>query len=233
MNMQRSAAGRFVPALTWWIWGLLGAAGAFSAGHATAVAPNGMPAGMDCEQMARMPGMPMSVESCKKLMGAQQAYDAALADPSAARPGDDKMGCEQIMAELKQQRYTAPDKAKVAEGQAAAAAEQKTLAKQQAETTRTVAEQSAAVAAASAKDLATEAATAGVVRPRTAAVLEQEFQRQNKVTGERMAEERRPHEQRLMSTTGDFAADAGQQISQNPRLARLIQLANQKNCKDR
>jgi hypothetical protein len=49
----------------------------------------GMPGGQqfDCNQLARMPNAPMSVENCKQMMGAAQAYTNSATDPSAARPG--------------------------------------------------------------------------------------------------------------------------------------------------
>jgi len=74
---------------------------------------------MNCEQMSASSRGAISVEACKQMMAAQQAYSAAASDPTASRPGDDKLTCEQIAAEMKQQPLTPPDKAKVAEAQAA------------------------------------------------------------------------------------------------------------------
>jgi len=208
-----------------------GSAAASKSASQAGAQPSGMPPGMDCNKIAAMPGSTMSVESCQKMMGAQQAYNSALADPSASRPGDEQMSCEQIMAEVKQQQYTAPDKAKVAEGQAAGTQLQSTLAKQQAEITTIAVKQQAELDTAMAADRAAEMSSGGLVRPQTAMLLQQEQMAENKVTGERMAKERAPQEKRLMNSTADFSADAGQQIANNPRLARLIQLASAKNCK--
>jgi hypothetical protein len=187
--------------------------------------------GMDCEHLPSTATAIISVESCKKMMGAQQAYQNAASDPDASRPGDEQMSCAQISAELKAQSYTAPDQSTVAQGKAAASEEQATLARQEAKVAATVAAQSAAMSAASAADTATEVATAGVVHPNTASHLEQTFERQNRVMSDQMAAERRPTEQRLFNMTADVASTSGEQLTANPRLARLIQLAGAKHCK--
>src|SRR5262249_32713771 len=74
---------------------------------------------MDCEQMAKDSHGSVSVETCKQMMATMQAYQNATSDPSASRPGDDKMTCDQIIAEVKQQQFTKPDQAKVVDAQAA------------------------------------------------------------------------------------------------------------------
>ena|SRR5215831_12500858 len=68
------------------------------------------PPDMNCEQMSASSRGAISVEACKQMMAAQQAYTAAASDPSASRPGDDKLTCEQIAAEMKQQPLTPPTK---------------------------------------------------------------------------------------------------------------------------
>jgi hypothetical protein len=200
---------------------------------AAGASPSGMPPGMDCDKIAALPGAPMSVESCRKMQGAQQAYNTALVDPSASRPGDEQMSCDQIVAELKQQQYKTPDQAKVAEGRAASAELQTKLARQEAEVTAIVAKQTAEMEAATAADQAAAMATAGLARPQTAMAVQKQHDAENKATGERMAKERAPQEKILTTNTADLAGDAGQQLASNPRLARLVQLASAKNCKTR
>lgn len=191
---------------------------------------SGMPPGMDCAQVAAMPGSPITREACEQMMGAQQAYQQAASDPGAARPGDEAMGCDAIQAELAQQHFVAPDRDKAAAGKADAEQWQSTVARQQAEVNRIGVAESAAVAAASAHDAAVQAATMGVVNPHTAAAVEQRVQQENRVIGKRMAEERRPTETRMMNNTAGIAGDLGQQMRDNPRLARLMQLADAKHC---
>jgi hypothetical protein len=96
-------------------------------------ANNAQPPAMDCEQMAAASRGSMSVESCKQMMEAMQGYQKAASDPGASRPGDDKMTCDQIMAEMKQQPMTAPDKDKVAAAQASTAAFQQKMAEDRAD----------------------------------------------------------------------------------------------------
>ena len=186
---------------------------------------------IDCDRLPASASAVISADACKKMMGAQQAYNQAAADPSAAHPGDEQMSCAQIAAELKTQSYTAPDKATTAQLQAAAAQEQSTLARQESELAKTVAAQTAAMNAAQASDTATAVATGGVVQTHKASALQQVFTAQNRATSERMAEERQPTETKMFGGTADIASSAGQQLAANPRLARLMQLAGAKHCK--
>ena len=187
--------------------------------------------GMDCAKMASMPNAFMTVETCQKLQGAQQAYNQAAADPSASRPGDDQMTCAQITAELKQQSYTAPDQAKVAAAQATSAQEQALLNAEYAHMMKAKAEDQALVNAASAADNATEAASMGLVRGRNLQAAENTIDARNRAYNETMTKEGQPIHQQTMDQMAGFATDAGQQLQSNPRLARLMQLANAKHCK--
>jgi hypothetical protein len=191
----------------------------------TAASSNtGLPPGMDCDQVAKASRGSMSLETCQKMMAAQQAYNTALADPGASKPGDDKMSCDEIMAEIKQQPFNAPDKAKVEEGKAASADLQKTLADQQKEATEKVAAESAAMSVTSMLATTFGGNAAG-------AAASQKFDAENKAMGERMAKEDAPKMDRVTSNTADLMADMTSQPAANPRLARLLQLATQKNCK--
>ena len=209
---------------TGFMHGLLGSHDKSASRSAAAPAPTGggMP---DCAQIASMPNAPISFEACQKMAGAQQAYDRALADPSASRPGDEQMSCEQILAELRQQRISAPDKAKAAEATAAATQEQALLKKHIAENTAIMAEEQAKVDAAAAVDRA----TGGIVN--TAGAAAEAAQARARVVGKRQAEERRPTEQKLLGGVADLGVDAAQQLSSNPRLGRLMQLAQSHGCK--
>jgi hypothetical protein len=186
---------------------------------------------MDCAKLASMPNAPMSLEACEKLQGTQQAYNQAASDPSAQRLGDDQMTCAQITAELKQQQYTAPDKTKVAELDATAKEEQKIIKKEEAILAKRQAEAQAAVAAATAADTATEVATAGLVRGRALNAVEKALDAQDKVEKERVIREDLPTTQKMIGQTAGLGADFGQQLQANPRLGRLLQLADSKHCK--
>jgi hypothetical protein len=180
------------------------------------------PPNMNCEQMAAAAHGSISVEACKQMMGAQAAYVAAANDPTASRPGDDKMNCDQIVAEVKQQQFTAPDKAKLAEAQAASTDMQQTLAKQQKEVTEKALAENAAL-------LASDASLGGLTGATTR--LAEKFDAENKAMGERMAKESAPKVERTTNATGEIVADMGKQLTENPRLARLMQMASAKKCK--
>jgi hypothetical protein len=186
---------------------------------------------MDCAKLAGMPNAPMSVEACEKLQGTQQAYNQAASDPSAQRPGDEQMSCTQITAELKQQQYTAQDKTKVAELDATTKEQQKIIKKEEAILAKRQAEAQTAVAAATAADTATELATGGLVSGHALNAVEKTLDAQDKVEKERVMREDLPTTQKMISQTAGLGADFGQQLQANPRLARLIQLADAKHCK--
>jgi len=182
---------------------------------------NAAPQPIDCAQMAAASHGTITVEACNQMVGAQQAFDKAASDPSASRLGDDKLSCDQIAAEIKQQPFTTPDKAKVAEAQAATADLTQTLEKQQKEVTAMVTKETAEMAAAT-RFVPTNAAGAAAA---------EKIEAEQKAANERMAAESKPKTERTINATTDIAGDVGTQVSENPRLAKLYQLAMQKNCK--
>jgi hypothetical protein len=186
---------------------------------------------IDCKQIANNPNAGMSYETCQQMLAAQQQYNASANDPSAARPGDEQMTCDQIKEELKQQTYTKPDAATVAQAQQAAAEHQKILAKQEAEATEISIRQTAEYKAAEAADLKADVATAGLAGQHATEAVEAKHEAENKATGERMRAEQAPSAAKMTTATGDLAAGMTQQLQSNPRLARLMQLAQEKKCK--
>ncbi len=186
---------------------------------------------MDCAKIASMPNAPMSVEACEKMQSSQQIYNQAAADPSASRPGDDQMTCPQITAELKQQQYTAPDKTKVAEATATVNKQEEIIHKEHANMLKMQAEDQSAVAAATAADTATELATGGLVRGRALNAVEKTLDAKHKANNERVIREDLPVTQQMTSQTAGLGSDFAQQLQSNPRLARLMQLADSKHCK--
>lgn len=191
-----------------------------------------MPAGggMDCDQLAGMPNSIMSVESCKKMMGTKQAYNTALADPGASRPGDESMTCKQIAAEMSRMRGIAPSAAHVKEGNEAATDVQTTLARQSREVQKLGVEETAEIQAAAATDTATEVATGGLVKGHAVQATQAAQDKRNQAVGERMLKEQLPKEQRMTTATGEVAQDMSNSVASNPRYARLVQLAGERNC---
>jgi hypothetical protein len=190
-----------------------------------------MSGSMDCAKLASMPNAPMTLEACEKLQGTQQAYNQAASDPSAQRSGDEQMNCAQITAELKRQQYAAQDKTKVAELDATTREEQKIIKKEEAILAKRQAEAQAAVAAATAADTATELATAGLVQGHALNAVEKTLDAQDKAEKERVIREDLPTYKKMNSATADLGSDFGQQLQANPRLGRLMQLADSKHCK--
>ena len=179
------------------------------------------PPEMNCEQMAASSHGTISVETCKQMMAAQQALTTAANDPNASRPGDDKMTCSQIAAEMKQQPFTAPDQAKVTEAQTSVADLQKQIDKDKAEGTALVIKETA------------EASLVSKLVPvnAVAAAETKRIQAEQDTLNQRLAKETQPKAERTFNALGDLTGDITKQITSNPRLARLVQLANQKRCK--
>jgi hypothetical protein len=201
--------------------------------HSTPAKPaaGSMNSSMDCAKIASMPVAPMSMEACEKIQSSQQIYNQAASDPAASRPGDDQMTCPQITAELKQQQYTAPDKTKAAEALATANKQEQIVHKEHANMLKMQAEDQKAIAAATAADDATELATAGLVQGRALNAVEKTLDAKHKANNDRVIREDLPVTQQLHSQTAGLGADFAQQLQSNPRLARLMQLADSKHCK--
>ena len=189
-------------------------------------APNGGDAQappMDCEKMAKESRGSISVDSCKQMMATMQAYQKATSDPSASRPGDDKMTCDQIVAEIKQQPFTRPDQAKVADAQGATDALMKKTAEDQAAVNALVAKQSA-------ENISTIAVDQFLPNSVQAARAKEQ-QREQAELNAKIEKETAPLAERSIAATASLASDVGQQVSSNPRLAKLMQMASAKRCK--
>jgi hypothetical protein len=191
-----------------------------SRGNASGSQPGGPPPNFSCEDMAAQSRGTISVESCKQMLGAQQTLTAAANDPSAARPGDENMTCDQIAAEMKQQQFSA-DKTKLADAQTAMTDFQKKTAEQQKEVNELVA-----------KESAEESLLSKVVPVNAVAAAEaKRIEAEQRETNERMAKESKPLAEKAISTNAAVMSDVANKMAANPRMARLAQLAMTKNCK--
>jgi hypothetical protein len=180
----------------------------------------GPPANFSCEDMAAQTRGTISVESCKQMLGAQQKLTAAANDPSAARPGDENMTCDQIAAEMKQQQFSA-DKTKLADAQTAMTDFQNKTAEQQKE-----------VAALVAKETAEQSLLSTVVPVNAVAAAEaKRVEQEQRETNERMAKESKPLAEKAIGTNAALVSDVADKMAANPRMARLAQLAMTKKCK--
>jgi hypothetical protein len=186
----------------------------------------------DCDQLATLPDAPMSVESCKQMMGAAQAYQAAARNPAAARPGDESISCEDIATEMRTLQGVGLSDAARQENATAAKNYQAKLAKQQAEMKAYGVGATAAVNGAAAADAAATIGSGGLVQTHAAEAAQQAALAQGRVMGEKLAQERRPDEQRLAKAVGGSSAEMGRELQANPRYARLVQLAIARNCRE-
>jgi hypothetical protein len=140
-------------------------------------------------------------------------------------------GAIQITAELKQQSYTRPDAAKVAAATATAGAAESINQKEYANLLKMKAKDQAATAAATATDTATAVASGGLVQGRAQQAADKAMRADHDANNERIMKEDMPTYSKLTGQTADFGADFASQLKENPRLARLMQLARAKHCK--
>lgn len=148
-------------------------------------------------------------------------YDPNALGASAARPGDEAMTCDQIIAEMRTLQVSGVSAATASEAQAAGTAMQAEIDRQRAAAAAEMAAQTAATAAAS-------AATAGGVQAADQALLNAQIAAQARAMAntERMRPVRERTEAANAAATGELMAS----IQANPRFGRLISLAGAKGC---
>jgi hypothetical protein len=191
------------------------------------------PAGqVDCSALAATPNSPMSIDTCRQMMDSAKQSEAALKGTRGARPGDEAMSCQDIAKEMSTMQGIGLSDTSRAEGSAAATQYQAVVGSQLAQLHAQGVTGAMETTAAAAADLATQLATGGVVNPHAAEAVQQTALAEGRVQGERMAEERRPAEQRLLNATGNDTGEMAQQLQSNPRFARLVNLAITKGCSE-
>jgi len=179
------------------------------------------PAPMNCEQMSAASGGTVTVAACQQMTGAQQALTTAAADPSASRPGDDKLTCDQIATEMKQQPITAPDQNTVAETQDSLNDLQKQIDKDKKIGEALVIKETAELSIVNKLPLPNAVQAAEAKR----------IEAEQKAVNERIKRETAPKVERTFTAFGDLTADITKQLTANPRFAKLYQLASEKRCK--
>ncbi len=147
--------------------------------------------------------------------------DPATLGASAARPGDEQMSCDAIIAELRTLQVSGVSAQNAAEAQAAGQALRAEMQGQQAAAAGQMAAGTAATAAASA------AAAAGVPGADQALLANQvAAQAQAQANAARMA----PVRDRATAANAAATADLMASIQSNPRFGRLISLAGARGC---
>ncbi len=211
------------PALVIFLFGaLLGAAHAQGVrGFAQSPEIAGMTAA-DCDQLARMPNSPISVATCKAMMGMAAGVESAASAPGAQRPGDDALTCAQIFGELKEiagvgisDAHAATSEAILKDGAA--------LASRQANELGAFIVESYAVGAA--------VGAASLFLPNFAlTAIAAAWQARIMGIAVRAQAEQAPVNARLNQAMHANAGELMQSMQANPRFARLMQLGINKSC---
>lgn len=185
----------------------------------------------DCDQLAKTPSAPMSVESCRQMMSAAMGFARASQDKSAARPGDEAMNCAEIEREISTLPGIELSEKQLAENQTASTQYQQRVAEQMAEIKTMGTAATVATTAAHAEDIAVGLATGGVVNSHMAMATQQAALAAGMARSREMAQERQPQEQRFNRAMNETVQAEAGKLQTNPRYARLVQLAVNRDCK--
>lgn len=181
------------------------------------------PSSFDCQSLATGPDAARAVEQCKADMSGMGDLMKAMNQPGGERPGDDRLSCDQIVAELRTVSGPGVSAKNRAESLAAGKQLQDTYNAQMAKGQTMAAAQTARSAAAAGIDIATgtNLAGAGATAQNTAeqAVLQADATAQVDAARARAAAAG-------ANARGDLAAS----LRTNPRMGRLMQLVMAKNC---
>ena len=176
-----------------------------------------------CDQIASIPNAPMSPEACRSMMMMQQSMKAASSDPSAMRPGDENMTCEQITAEMKQVGGPMVSQETAAQARTAADAQLALMEKQNAEAKALMAQQMAVGIGAGALGMVPGGGIAA-----SAIAAGQQAQAQS--FAQRQQAEAAPVYAQTSRSITATTTEMGQSMQNNPRFARLMQMTVDKNC---
>jgi hypothetical protein len=182
-------------------------------------APSPPPDTIDCQLLSRIPNAPMTVETCEKRMAAHLDLMSALETPGGERPGDDRMTCDAIAAEMKTLKVTGVSPTHAAEGEAAAGNAMSILQRAMAEGMGMMATQTARSAAA--------AAVPGNAPGNAAAMANMAEQ---KAMQDRLAGQLNPARERLEAANANSMGDLVKAMRANPRFARLVKMGGERNC---
>jgi hypothetical protein len=204
----------------------VGAADAQLFGRRAAPVPEATPDSLDpalCDQISSIPNSPMTPEACRSMMMMQQSMKAASADPTAVRPGDENMSCEQITAEMRAVGGPMVSQETAAQAKAAGDAGLALMQKQQAEAKAFVAGQVAVGIGASALGMVPGGGIA-------ASAIASAQQAQAEAFAKRQQAEAAPVYAQSSRAITATTTEMGQAMQSNPRFARLMQLVADKNC---
>jgi len=176
---------------------------------------------VDCAKLASLPNPPMTRDACEAMKASMMSMQAGMNSGAGARPGDDAMTCDDIKAELASQPgFTGVSAEHRAEAASASQNLQTTAAKVEAEAAAEQAKETATTASA-----ASAAGVPGVGAAAAAANTASSAAASAKAKAELM-----PAEQQAFNSGAASMSDLSSQMAANPRLGRLFQLAQNKNC---
>jgi hypothetical protein len=177
-----------------------------------------------CNQMKSMPNAPMSYDQCMQMAASQQAMQAAQNDPAGVRPGDEAMTCDQIKAEFMAKGGMNVDKTQLAQAQTAG----KNF---QAKNNQIQAEGQALVARETVTNTAASAAAMTPFGGAAAAAAQAHNAAEQAAFNAHAQAELNPAEQQMMGANANLIGGISNQLQANPRQARLMSLAQRKNCR--
>lgn len=176
-----------------------------------------------CDELASLPNAPMSPEACRSMMMMQQSMKTGAADPTANRPGDENLSCDQIMEEMQATGGPMISQETAVQSKEAGEATLALMEKQNAEAKAMIAGQVAVGVGTAALGMLPGGGYA-------AQAAQMAMMERQKAFAEKQAREAAPvraqQSQALTAVTGEL----GQALQSNPRYARLMQLVVDKNC---
>ena len=187
---------------------------------------NAIPDNLDpamCDQIASMPNAPMSAEACRSMIGMAQGMKTSGSDPSAMRPGDEGMSCDQISAEMRSVATPMVSAETGAQARAAADAQMALMQKQQAEAQGFVAGQVAMGVGVGALGMLPGGGYAAMAAQQAMMAQQQAFAQKQMQDA---APVRAQGSQAITATTTEMT----QAMRENPRFARLMNLSVEKSC---
>ena len=180
---------------------------------------------VDCKALAAQAQGRMTVAQCEQQFGTYAGMIDAMNQPGGDRPGDDRLTCDQIAAELRSSPAPGVSREHAAEGVAAAEDYKARMARLQAEG-------AAASAAQASVNVGAAAAGAVVGNAASGAAMASQMAMQETMSAKARAEID-PAVARMQAANAASLGDVTRMLQSNPRVGKLIQLAAAKNCQIR
>ena len=187
---------------------------------------NAIPDNLDpamCDQMAAIPNAPMSAEACRSMIGMAQGMKTSSADPSAMRPGDETMTCDQIHAEMRGVSTPMVSAETGERARVAAEAQMANMEKQRSEAMGFAAGQMAMGMGVGALSMLPGGGYAAMAAQQAMMAQQQAFAQKQYQDA---APVREQTNQSLTATTTEMT----QGMRENPRVARLMNMSIERNC---